>query len=208
MNVDLNSKSAKKLNIYESSAGHYTTGRSLKYKLKDEDTLVDLEDLPRLKSDIDKDKYKTPVGYKSKGRPIAPDELLNGVFKVDPGELKYLTRDEIKEHTSVDLPSSELLKALHYYFVDRIQRDKTIPDTQKDLLFTRFCDGSALLAMGVLVEKWIGDLADKDNDTFKYYMELDQVEDLTDILKRKRRANYYRRKGHRIQPGADTSRST
>ncbi|ESW98735.1 hypothetical protein KL918_001874 [Ogataea parapolymorpha] len=208
MNVNLNSKQARALNIYESSAGYYTTGRSLKYKLNDPEALVDLDGLPRLKDGVDKEKYKTPVGYISKGRAIAPDELLYGVFNVSPDDLKYLTREEIKGHTGVDLPSSELLKSLHYYFAERIQNDPTIPDSQKDTLFTRFCDGSALLAMGVLVEKWINDFVGQQRDIHKHFMELDEVEDLTDVLKRKRRLDYYRRKRLRRHPDPDLSRST
>ncbi|KAG7848952.1 hypothetical protein KL941_001770 [Ogataea angusta] len=208
MNVNLNTKQARAFNIYESSAGYYTTGRSLKYKLNDPEALVDLDGLPRLKDGVDKDRYKTPVGYISKGRAIAPDELLHGVFKVSPDDLKYLTREEIKKHTSVDLPSSELLKSLHYYFVERIQNDRTIPDSQKNTLFTRFCDGSALLAMGVLAEKWIDDLVGQQKESHKHFMELDEVEDLTDVLKRKRRLDYYRRKRLRRHPEPDLSRST
>lgn len=81
---------------------------------------------------------------------VSPDEIL-GSHRTNIVQVPVKERHE----TDPPLPDSDLLKVLHYYASKRLENQKW--GLKGNL------DGSALLAFGMLVEKWARDLVDKDS---------------------------------------------
>lgn len=81
--------------------------------------------------------------FLDKGTPYAPDDVLEAS---KPSTLKtpVLSRDEVPS-----LPSSDIVEAIHYHM--------SHTDCPRGS-----CDETALLALGMLVEKWADDLVDEN----------------------------------------------
>lgn len=90
--------------------------------------------------------------FRSKGRAIPPDEILDS-RKENNITIPVKFREDFAHH--LQLPSSELLEVLHYY-----TSRKFTPPRRNALM--RSMDETALLAFGLLVESWVDDLIDED----------------------------------------------
>ncbi|CAH2353047.1 hypothetical protein CLIB1423_09S01618 [[Candida] railenensis] len=92
-----------------------------------------------------------PEYYKSKGTSIPPDEILQ---KFNPTGIRVpmRSREELSKSRS-PLPSSDLLKALHYYTSRKVSK----LDKKDRLKLENNFDETALLSLGSLVE----DLAER-----------------------------------------------
>lgn len=115
---------------------------------------------------IDKDARDMDQVIKQEGRIISPDELLE---MQKPGQLKIPLMDlketddteDIGETKCQKLPSSDLLKALHYYVASKYTKniDAKNPDR---LRYVESMDETSLLAMGLLIENWVDELVTED----------------------------------------------
>lgn len=138
----------QKLDVYHASAGEYLAGPRYGYVARQNDTHdtpIDHTQVPKLTQDG----YQQPLRVISGAEKMSWDELLSMSWGIDPAELPYMTRDQVRAQTNVDLPDSELLQCLHYYMADRISRE----DDADDL--TGFLDETALIALGRLVQDWL-----------------------------------------------------
>ncbi|KAG2730895.1 hypothetical protein G9P44_006044 [Scheffersomyces stipitis] len=143
--------------VYRAVDGEYTKGRQIhkenlalspyhEKKLSPNGNKLDVV--------LDKDAPDYDDMFISKGSSIPPDELLE-ILK--PGHLKIPIkhRDEFAEDRQ--LPSSELLKVIHYF------ASKKFTSTKKgEVEMARTMDESALLALGILVESWVDRMVDEN----------------------------------------------
>lgn len=153
------------LEVISGGEVRFTHGRDTRF-----DTVrVDNTVVPKLKKIYDiAEKYKQPTSVKEL-QYRSPDEVLTEDYKFDPNELVYLSREEIEEYTKVNLPNPDITNSIHYYVADRIKKRLKLTDEEYDKNYSKFLDGSALLALGALVTKWVGDCA--GDKTFKTHME-------------------------------------
>ncbi|ABN68467.2 hypothetical protein PICST_50972, partial [Scheffersomyces stipitis CBS 6054] len=164
--------------VYRAVDGEYTKGRQIhkenlalspyhEKKLSPNGNKLDVV--------LDKDAPDYDDMFISKGSSIPPDELLE-ILK--PGHLKIPIkhRDEFAEDRQ--LPSSELLKVIHYF------ASKKFTSTKKgEVEMARTMDESALLALGILVESWVDRMVDEN--TVKMFVDhcdsdKDEIEDQED----------------------------
>lgn len=160
-------------NIYTASNLEILSGGQIRFvKGRDAnfDTVkVDNSIVPKLKPIYEEmGIYKQPIGVKQ-AHYKSPDEILTDDYKFEPNELVYLSREEIKKYTSIELPDPDITNAIHYYMAHRIKDRLGITDKEYDKNYSKFLDGSALLAFSTLVTKWIEDYCGEN--TFKTYME-------------------------------------
>lgn len=157
--------SSSNLEVLSGGQIKFTKGRNAKY-----DTVkVDNSIVPKLKPEFEAmGIYKQPTGivqahYKS------PDEILTEDYKFEANELVYLSRQEIKGYTKVELPDEDVTNAIHYYAARRIKSRLGLTDEEFDKNYCRFLDGTALLGLSALLTKWVEDCC--GDATFKGYME-------------------------------------
>lgn len=160
-------------NIYKSSNLGVLLGGKLKYisgrNSKGDSIVVDNSVVPKLKPKYKAmGIYKEPTGIKQ-SHFKSPDEILTSDYGFEPNELVYLGREEFKNNTSVELPGEEITNAIHYYVAQRIRSTLNISDEEYDSNFTKFLDGTALLALAALVTNWVEDNCGKS--TYKGYMQ-------------------------------------
>lgn len=157
--------SSSNLEVLSGGQIKFTKGRGSKYDAVKVDNSV----VPKLKPEFEAlGIYKQPTGilqahYKS------PDEVLTEDYKFEPSELVYLSRQEIKGYTKIELPDEDIANDIHYYVAHRIMNRLGISEEDYNKEFCRFLDGSALLALSSLVTKWVEDCCGES--TFKAYME-------------------------------------
>lgn len=91
--------------------------------------------------------------YKNRGQAIPPDEILD---RLNPTKLKIpmVYREEFPEN--LKLPSSDLLKALHYYTSTKISMSDDLTRMKRSM------NDTALLAFGLLIEDWADMILDSD----------------------------------------------
>lgn len=162
-----------KPNIYNSANFEVVSGKKLKFKkprLHQSDIVkVDNSVVPKLKKEFaDLGIFKRPTGINQSSYKSI-DEILTDSYKFEPNELVYLDRPEFKRRTGVELPGEDIANALHYYVADYIKRSQGLSDEEYDSKFSKFLDGSALLALSSLMTKWVEDAAGES--TFKSHME-------------------------------------
>lgn len=106
----------------------------------------------------------------TKGTAIPPDELLSSLSD-KPIDAPIKNREDFSFHPN--LPSSDLVSALHYYISHRIQNHRYLQKdaSLKHLIDKRF-DETALLAMGIVVEEMVGDML--TGEEYKGYLEEDE----------------------------------
>lgn len=107
---------------------------------------------------INKDAEDIDEIFQSKGIAIPPDELLD-MIKTSNIRIPMKQRDEFPD--DIQLPSSELLKVIHYF------ASKKMTSVSKGA--ARSLDETALLAMGLMVEQWAEDLI--DDSTAQLFLE-------------------------------------
>lgn len=166
-------KKIKIPNIYESSNLEVLSGGQLKFSKGRNSTSgvikIDNSIVPKLKRKYAKlNQFKQPTNI-SQASYKSPDEVLTDNYKFEANELVYLSRQEIKNYTKVELPSEEITNSIHYYVAHRIKEKLELSDEDFNTNYAKFLDGSALLAISSLFTKWVEDLAGKS--TFKGYME-------------------------------------
>lgn len=98
--------------------------------------------------DLDRD---NPDIYKSKGHTLPADEVLQ-LSNTTEVKIPIKYRDEFP--AGQGLPSSEFLKAFHYYASDKFASRKGT---------TRTMDETALIAFGLLAEHWIDKAIDESS---------------------------------------------
>lgn len=153
------------LEVISGGEVRFTHGRDTRFDTVRVDNLV----VPKLKKIYaTAEKYKQPTSVKEL-QYRSPDEVLTEDYKFEPNELVYLSRDEIEEYTKVSLPDPDITNAIHYYVANRIKERLNLTDEEYDKNYSKFLDGSALLALGALVTKWVGDCA--GDETFKTHMQ-------------------------------------
>ncbi|GAV29158.1 hypothetical protein PMKS-002638 [Pichia membranifaciens] len=157
--------SSSNLEVLSGGQIKFTKGRGSKYDMVKVDNSV----VPKLKPEFEAmGIYKQPTGilqahYKS------PDEILTEDYKFEANELVYLSRQEIKGYTKIELPDEDISNVIHYYVAHRIRSRLGISEEEYDNEFCRFLDGSALLALSSLVTKWVEDCCGESS--FKAHME-------------------------------------
>lgn len=157
--------SSSNLEVLSGGQIKFTKGRGSKYDIVKVDNSV----VPKLKPEFEAmGTYKQPTGilqahYKS------PDEILTEDYKFEANELVYLSRQEIKGYTKIELPNEDIANVIHYYVAHRIRSRLGISEEEYDNEFCRFLDGSALLALSSLVTKWVEDCCGESS--FKAHME-------------------------------------
>ncbi|ODV65608.1 hypothetical protein HYPBUDRAFT_153841 [Hyphopichia burtonii NRRL Y-1933] len=97
--------------------------------------------------------------------PVAPDDVL-GHMAASNLKIPIKAREEFPKENQ--LPSSELLKVLHYYFSEKVGVERA------NHLMHKSFDETALLSLGMLVEQWVDDLI--DDDVMKLFLEKDNTE--------------------------------
>ncbi|GME86048.1 unnamed protein product [[Candida] boidinii] len=105
------------------------------------------------------------------GKSYSPDELLSLIYNVPP-PIPIPDRSKLPE-----LPSSEMLEALHYYISDRIFKDPrvlSIKDHQLGKVLHSF-DESALIMFGILMQHWIDQIANETPETYQMYAKKDFI---------------------------------
>ena len=163
----------EKPSVYEASNLEVISYATLKFKkprtLNADYVRIDNSRVPKLKKEfLESGLFKKPTGIKDVHYK-SPDEVLSENYGFAPHELVYLTRDEIKVLNGVDLPGEEILNLIHYYVADRIRKKLNISEEEYNEKYAKCMDGSALLALGALVTKWVDDLC--GDSTFKSHME-------------------------------------
>ncbi|CUM64130.1 uncharacterized protein PRCAT00001721001 [Priceomyces carsonii] len=137
-------------NIYRACNGEYKRGvilnrgklvNSSSHRVKIRGQKIDLV--------INKDAEDIDAIFQSRGICIPPDEILDSI-KTSNIKIPMKFRDEFAD--DVQLPSSDLLKVLHYY------ASKKIGSRPENRRFTKFLDESALLGLGMMVERYVEDL--------------------------------------------------
>ncbi|KAK6459007.1 uncharacterized protein RJT20DRAFT_124137 [Scheffersomyces xylosifermentans] len=148
--------------VYRAADGQYSKGRRLNRNNLVQSKYHEVT-VKRDKVDVvlDKDAPDYEDVVISKGSIVPPDEILE---IIKPGHIKIPVKPREEFPESRQLPSSELLKVLHYYASRKFTKSK-----ESGKRMTRSMDESALLALGVLVESWIDDIVDKD--TAKMFIE-------------------------------------
>jgi hypothetical protein len=160
-------------NIYSSSNLEILSGGQLKFSkgrsANSETVKIDNSIIPKLKPHYEKMKhFKQPTGI-TQAQYKSPDEILTDNYHFEANELVYLSRKEIKDNTKIDLPGEEITNAIHYYFSQRIRTKLGLTDDEYNKKYTKFLDGSALLALSALVTKWVENYCGES--TYKGYME-------------------------------------
>lgn len=91
-----------------------------------------------------------------------------------PGKLKIPFTDPKDSSGAKLLPSSELLKSIHYFVSKKYTRDL---NTRSEILkYVEFMDETALLGMGMMLESWVDELVTEDTSR----MFLQKLEDSPD----------------------------
>lgn len=136
---------------------HAVDGRYIKNRVLDREKIaasshhqLELCD-GRVVATLDKDAPDYDEMFKSKGTVVPADEVLASKM---PSNMKVpmKTREEFIRD-QVQLPDSDLLKVLHYYSSKKLSQEPTTK------LLRQF-DESALLALGLMVEKWADEMID------------------------------------------------
>ncbi|EGV60671.1 hypothetical protein PSN45_001557 [Yamadazyma tenuis] len=128
---------------------------------------------------VDLDKYRDPLEdiLRTKGVYVSPDEM----FRSSPNMVVDVPFQSREEFEDLELPDSELLKVLHYYVSNR--------SANQGWRLEKKLDETALLAFGMLVEKWADDIVDENvarmfieqqtRDNKRLPVDGDEVEDET-----------------------------
>lgn len=147
-------KDASGANVYQACEGDFRKGVSFNYARLRESVhhSVAQDDDGRLSITINKDAPDIDEVFLSQGVSIPPDEILNFVNKTNL-RIPMKLREDFGE--SAKLPSSELLKALHYYTSHRVA------ESPNRTMLERGFDETALLALGMVVEQWVDDMVDQ-----------------------------------------------
>lgn len=104
---------------------------------------------------IDKDAQDAEEIFKNPGTAVPPDEILDSLNTTGV-KIPIKQRDEFPH--GAKLPSSDLIKALHYRMSKKID-DLGLKRAERSL------DETALLALGMMVEKWADSLIDEQTAT-------------------------------------------
>lgn len=150
-------------NIYDATSGRARRQMVLDFKkIKNENIQGVKVDKKTREVEIDLDTLNCPLEdiLIKPGVFMSPDEILgshiNNILKIPLKE---------RHETNPPLPDSDLLKVLHYYTSKRLE--------SQNWGLKQAMDGSALLGLGMMVEKWAQDLVDEE--TAKLFVE--QYED-------------------------------
>lgn len=134
--------------VYSLCNGDIKTGVSIDHKKLVQSGAKITTDGTHLDVEIDLDRDNPDI-YKSKGHTLPADEVLQ-LSNTTEVKIPIKYRDEFP--AGQGLPSSEFLKAFHYYASDKFaSRKGTI----------RTMDETALLAFGLLAEHWIDKAIDE-----------------------------------------------
>lgn len=134
-------------NIYSVCNGDIRTGVSIDHRKLLQSGAKVTVDGNHLDVDIDLDQDNVDI-YKSKGHIIPADEVLQ-MNNATGVKIPVQHRDEFP--AGQELPSSDFLKALHYYTSRRYSYRKG---------FKQSMDETALLSFGLLTELWINQAID------------------------------------------------
>ncbi|RLV84759.1 hypothetical protein JA9_000282 [Meyerozyma sp. JA9] len=148
--------------VYSSCNGDIKTGVSIDHKKLLQSGAKIVTDGTHLDVEIDLDRDNPDI-FKSKGHTLPADEVLqlNNTTEV---KIPIKHRDEFP--AGQGLPSSEFLKAFHYYASDKLASRKGT---------TRTMDETALLAFGLLAEHWIDRAIDESSA--RLFVERNENED-------------------------------
>ena len=139
--------------VYSLCNGDIKTGVSIDHKKLLKSGAKITTDGTHLDVEIDLDRDNPDI-YKSKGHTLPADEVLQ-LSNTTEVKIPLKYRDEFPARQG--LPSSEFLKAFHYYASDKFSSRKgTI----------RTMDETALLAFGLLAEHWIDQAIDESAQLF------------------------------------------
>lgn len=107
--------------------------------------------------------------YKNRGQALPPDEILD---RLNPTKLRIpmVYREEFPEE--LKLPSSDLLKALHYYTSAKISMSDELTRMKRSM------NDTALLAFGLLIENWADMIL--DSGAVDMFMEEDPTDEAQD----------------------------
>ncbi|CCE85334.1 Piso0_004922 [Millerozyma farinosa CBS 7064] len=109
--------------------------------------------------------------YKNRGQAIPPDEILD---RLNSTKLKIpmVYREEFPD--DLNLPSSDLLKALHYYTSTKISMSDDLTRMKRSM------NDTALLAFGLLIEDWADTIL--DSGVADMFMEEDTTDEHQDSV--------------------------
>ncbi|KAI5967485.1 hypothetical protein CANMA_003031 [Candida margitis] len=174
------SESKKKVlnesNIYEACNGDYHESRLVnrRYIVQNETPHKLIPKQGGLKLVIDKNAKDLDKVLRARGRTIPPDEILD---MMKPGKLKIPIADPKNSSGNKLLPSSELLKCIHYFVAKKYTKDmRTKSDRNK---FLECMDETALLSMGIMLESWVDEFVTKD--TCRMFLQRDESQSDGDI---------------------------
>ncbi|KAG5420404.1 hypothetical protein I9W82_002285 [Candida metapsilosis] len=173
MNITESSKKQlNESNVYEASNGDYHESRLVnrRYIVQNDTPHKLIPKRKGLKLVIDKDANDLDKVFRSKGRTIPPDEILD---MMKPGKLKIPFADPESKGEKL-LPSSELIKCIHYFVARKYTKD--FKDASK---YLECMDETALLAMGMMIESWVDEIVTED--TCKMFLQRDDNMDNEDI---------------------------
>ncbi|CAD1808412.1 UAF complex subunit Rrn10 family protein [Candida parapsilosis] len=174
MNItESNKKELNKSNVFEACNGDYHESRRInrRYILQNDNSHKLIHKRKGLELVIDKDANDLDKVFWAKGRTIPPDEILD---MMKPGKLKIPFTDPKDSSGAKLLPSSELLKSIHYFVSKKYTRDL---NTRSEILkYVEFMDETALLGMGMMLESWVDELVTEDTSR----MFLQKLEDSPD----------------------------
>lgn len=160
-------------NVYQTCNDEFVSGKLIKdefftkshkgVKVQDDKITVDLDEFEGKIHDM----------YDHMGTIYSADEVLATSARLLV-QLPYKDRAEFGEPK---LPDSELLKVLHYYTSHRTEN--------QNLHIKERLDDTALLSLGILMEKWADDMITKDTasmfiENYENYSEEDNEDEIDD----------------------------
>lgn len=160
MNItESNKKLLNESNIYEASNGDYHELRLVnrRYIVQNDTPHKLIPKRKGLKLVIDKDANDLDKVFRAKGRTITPDEILN---MMKPGKLKIPFADPRDSRGEKLLPSSDLLKSIHYFVAKKYTKDMTRKSGIHKYL--ECMDETALLGMGMMLDSRVDELITED----------------------------------------------
>lgn len=124
-------------------------------------TKVDHKYIPRIRKEY-RDNKTQPRNTRIR-QMVSGDELLTLRHDYELDEIHYLERDQIENVTGVDLPDSDLTKALKTYIERRIEHltKSKLPAKLNDELLTKFIDSTAVLALAKYTEELVKEKVNK-----------------------------------------------
>ncbi|CAK9437341.1 uncharacterized protein LODBEIA_P17190 [Lodderomyces beijingensis] len=160
--MNINRKVLEDADIYAACNGVYREQLQInrKYILENETKHEITRVRKGVKVEIDRDAGDLDKVFQCRGRFVSPDEMLE---LMKPGHLMIPIEEPKNSKRECKLPSSDLLKAVHYYVASRYTKpgDAENAGVRADR-YVESMDETALLSMGLLLDSWMNEFVTED----------------------------------------------